>query len=238
MDHGTIWLVATYKPVSLFSLRTTEATSSGGRTLLCPTPYSVKMALVDAAFRCGNGESAARTFELLKDAEVRFSPPDDVVVQHTFVKVLRESRKAGVHFGSTISYREYCFYRGELSIALLLPNSTPQIEWVTKLLWHVNYFGKRGSFFQAARVELCEELGASYTLEVPNELDRANPNKFGVIQYMDDFGELPKNGFEYVNTYSTKTMRLGQHRILRQFLLPLCQEETSNRYTHYRKTGR
>ena len=45
------WLIAAYRPVTLFSLRMTHATSKGGKTLVVPTPYSIKMALLDACFR-------------------------------------------------------------------------------------------------------------------------------------------------------------------------------------------
>jgi hypothetical protein len=47
------WLIAEYQPTALFSLKISSATSSVGKTLVVPTPYSIKMALVDAAFRTG-----------------------------------------------------------------------------------------------------------------------------------------------------------------------------------------
>ncbi len=46
-----MWLIATYQPTSLFSLRPANATTSGGKTLLTPTPFALKMALLDAAIR-------------------------------------------------------------------------------------------------------------------------------------------------------------------------------------------
>src|SRR3972149_6387150 len=47
------WLIAEYAPTALFSLKASFATSSVGRTLVVATPYAVKMAFVDAAFRAG-----------------------------------------------------------------------------------------------------------------------------------------------------------------------------------------
>ena len=44
-------MVAKYLPTALFSLKTSQATSSVGRTLVVPTMYAIKMALVDAGFR-------------------------------------------------------------------------------------------------------------------------------------------------------------------------------------------
>ena len=50
-----MWLIAEYQPVSLFSLKNSLATSSGGKSLLVPTPYAFKMALLDAACRFSRG---------------------------------------------------------------------------------------------------------------------------------------------------------------------------------------
>ncbi len=42
-----MWLHCSYEPVSLYSLKLSAATSSGGKTLLAPSPYAVKMALLE-----------------------------------------------------------------------------------------------------------------------------------------------------------------------------------------------
>ena len=47
------WLVFQYAPAALFSLKSSRATSTVGKTLLTPTPYAVKMAFLDAALRHG-----------------------------------------------------------------------------------------------------------------------------------------------------------------------------------------
>ena len=43
-----MWLEIIYKPTSLFSLKLSSSTNSAGKTLPCPSPYSVKMALLNA----------------------------------------------------------------------------------------------------------------------------------------------------------------------------------------------
>jgi hypothetical protein len=45
-----MWIIAHYLPVSFFSLKPAVATSSGGKTLLVPTPYALKMAFIKAHF--------------------------------------------------------------------------------------------------------------------------------------------------------------------------------------------
>src|SRR5689334_19997456 len=85
------WLVVTYQPVSLFSLRSTYSMSKGGKTLLVPTPYAVKMAFIDAVFRFAEpavAEATARQmFDRIKARRVRFQPPAGCVVQNTFARV-------------------------------------------------------------------------------------------------------------------------------------------------------
>ena len=49
-----MWLMADYEAVTLFSLKMSGATSSGGKSLLLPTPYAIKL-LVDAIPRLGSG---------------------------------------------------------------------------------------------------------------------------------------------------------------------------------------
>src|SRR2546423_15694515 len=95
---ATKWLIARYAPVSLFTLRSTYATSKGGKTLLVPTPYAVKMALIDACFRAfpaQDAEAAARNmFNLVKAEPVRIKPPEECIVQNTFLRVLQPARDA------------------------------------------------------------------------------------------------------------------------------------------------
>jgi len=55
-----MWVIATYQSTSLFSLKPATATASGGRTLLVPTPYAIKMALlVVACLLVGQATAAA-----------------------------------------------------------------------------------------------------------------------------------------------------------------------------------
>jgi hypothetical protein len=87
------WLVTQYKPTTLFSLKMSLATSSVGKTLLVPTPYSIKMAFVDAAFRSGlSNEDSADFLRSLVGVDVRVAPPEAAVATHTFVKVRQEAR--------------------------------------------------------------------------------------------------------------------------------------------------
>src|SRR5215813_12546664 len=75
------WLIADYEPISLFSLKSSQATSSVGVSLVIPTPYVIKMALVDAAFRAGNSrEQCAVLLRSLVPVDVRIAPSRAAVV--------------------------------------------------------------------------------------------------------------------------------------------------------------
>ena len=65
-----MWIVARYLPVAPFSLKPAAATSSGGKTLLIPTPYAIKMALLDVAIRTSGIEEGERLFPFLRDLAV------------------------------------------------------------------------------------------------------------------------------------------------------------------------
>jgi hypothetical protein len=102
------WLVVDYDPTALFSLKISMATSSVGKTLVVPTPYAIKMALIDAAFRRDYTEPDCEALlRSLIQVTVRTGPGPGAVVTHTFVKVRQESRDSDPlrPYSSTIAYR-------------------------------------------------------------------------------------------------------------------------------------
>ena len=87
------WLVSEYEPTALFSLKISLATSSVGKTLVIPTPYSIKMALVDAAFRAGLSDvECADLLRSLVGVDLRVGMSEAAAVTHTFVKVRQEAK--------------------------------------------------------------------------------------------------------------------------------------------------
>lgn len=235
-----MWLLARYKPTGLFSLKSSATTSSGTKTLLVPTMYAVKMALVDAAFR--SGKDGAEVFELVKPLELRFRPPEHAAVTHGFVKIQRErevkdkKNQAAVElkqkspFQPTVAYREFCAFEGELTVAI---NIEDEASWLEELLPTISYFGKRGSFFQFSGLEYSESLYERFTFS----LDDA-PEEFSldiVVQPLDDLGEHAT--FDAISTYSTSRARLGRDRIIVQTAVPYTMVSSSRGYTLYRRSG-
>src|SRR4029077_5505681 len=79
----TGWLVFQYAPISLFSLKSSRATSTAGKTLLTPTPYAVKMAFVDAALRLGLAPDPESLVRRLAGIAVRIGVPEHACVTGT-----------------------------------------------------------------------------------------------------------------------------------------------------------
>lgn len=236
------WLVLSYEPVSLFSLRSTFSMSKGGKTLLLPTPYAVKMALIDACFRSADAhvaEATARTmFDRLKARALRFRPPCECVVQNTFIKIRQDERDsaAGLYV-PTIAYRELVFYAGTLEIAIDARGWEPaEVDAVAHAAVHVNYFGKRGSFFQFVQSEVQNGLPPRFTISDRDEVTAIPTGVYGVTQFLDDFGPdlcSAKDGFERISTYHGKDIKLGKHRILVSTLVPYHRIEASRSFTRY-----
>ncbi len=241
-EKSETWLLATYRPVSLFALKTTYATNKGGKTLLVPTPYAIKLALVDACFRAYGPEDAADkaryVFDQIKDKAIRLLPPEHCVVQNTFVKIRQESREgAKGTYDSTVAYREFCFFEGELVIALNIEGLEDEsIDLIENSLKHVNHFGKRGSYFQFIKCEGAMELPSGFSLQ--DDTTNFELDAYGVMQALDDMGETDDSDlFDRVNSYSNKSLTLGKHRILKNTFLPYRLVRSSRGYTYYSRVG-
>lgn len=240
----TRWLIATFEPVSLFSLRTTFGTSKGGKTLLLPTPYAIKMALLDACFRCFPSEQAAyqaeRVYQTIKAVEIRILPPDHCVVNNTFLKILDRDRDSDSPFKQTIAYREFVAYTGTLSIALNCEFWLPaQLEQISQLMPHLNTFGKRGSFWQFTGLEIAADpLPESFA--IPRK--EASPQQIlshVTTQPLDEFGPdliKAKDGFNRVSTYGDGKIELNKHRILTLTAVPYRRRAAGQSFTWYERT--
>lgn len=239
------WLVAGYRPVTLFSLRMTHATSKGGKTLVVPTPYSVKMALLDACFRRFSSadafEWARRMFDCLKRREIHMRPPKHCVVNNTFIKVLDWSRESGDGpFKNTIAYREFAFFGGdELLLALEATDlGEEDLAVLEQLLAHVNGLGKRGGFWQFVGVTRVEgDLPFGFTVPRPRAKFEQIAT-YALTEALDDFGERlfsDGDGFERVSTYGAGSVRLGEHRALTATAIPYRRRSASRHFTWYER---
>jgi hypothetical protein len=240
------WLVAVYQPVALFSLKSGEATSTGGKSLLVPTPFAIRTALLDVAIRVmGRDYGKREAFEAIRSLRLALRPPERVVVTNLFAKVLKPERdeERGRAMQTTIAFREYAQLAGNLGLAF--GGEQRALETVATLLPHISYFGKRGSFFQLMAppelVETAEEeppqnflLLTGLTFEggrLKGQLPSAFP--LGIIQRLDDWG--PELSFERVNIYTDEKIRLGRDRLRQDVILPYRVTRAGRGFTLYER---
>lgn len=247
------WLLATYIPVSLFSLKSALATSSGGKTVLVPTPYAVKMALLSAAIRMSGVAYGRAIFPMLRDLHVGLQVPERLVVTNGFGKVRRpweppkqkgadreaaEARarsKGTFPWNSTIAYREYVYFGSALKFAFTSTSDEAtgrDLAAIVPLLYCINYLGRRGGFVQLAGIpEPTKELPAEYRL-----LTQEVAGSFGLdwtLHTLDDCGSSLT--FDQANIYTRERIALGRGRVLRHVPLPLRLAQSSRGYSLYQR---
>ncbi len=237
-----MWIVAEFQPVGLFSLRPHNATSSGGKSLLVPTPFSVKMALLDVLLTTQGPEAGAQWWPTLRDLEVSLRLPLSVVVNNTFVKILRPKKNGAsddsgtgllTPMNNTIAFREYVQYNGTFGLALR-PPTTGSEDFIAGLLAQVTYLGKRGGFMQL--MAPARYLDTLPDAEIWTPLTQETSFYIGgTLQPLDDCGGAMT--LDHADIYSGKRLTLGKAdgRIIRTIVVPLAIVSSSRSYTLYQQ---
>ena len=232
-----MWIIADYEATTLFSLKPATATVSGGKTLLVPTPFAIKMALLDVVCRLEGQASGERIWDRwLAGLRVALRPAEAVVVNHTVIKLLKPRRHparpgtqhAG-YFQQTISYREYAQLVGSLGIALEADQDA-ETGRLAQWLLRINYLGKRGSFFQLQAAPRASEALPAGFIVVSRDMDTMSLD--ALLTQLDDVGEGLT--FARANIYSPLGIRVGKQRALRQVALPYRLVSSSRGYSYYR----
>lgn len=236
-----MWLIAEYSPAALFSLKSGLATSTGAKTLLVPTPFAIRTALLDAAIRTQGLAAGEKTFAWLKGLSLALRPPEQVVVTNLFAKVQKPSRAdKGERVSAmqkSIAFREYAYLEGTLGLAF--QGEEAHLADLDALLPQVNYFGKRGSFFQLVQAPRRSETlpNGYYPLDgvyvAGTQVNGQGPASFplGLIQMMDDWG--PGLTFEKVNIYTKVPIRPGKDRVRKTVILPYHLVRSSKSFSYY-----
>jgi len=247
-----MWLIAVYHQVSLFSLKPSDATSTGGRSLLVPTPFSIKMALLDVALRLYGARSESTFFPLILDLGIALSPPPQIVVNNCFVRIHKPRRSKGDTgskesnddnqgdgvsdgpFIRSVAFREYVQYNGPLGVALEVADQR-DADMLAPLLVQVTYFGKRGSLFQidsppAVVKNLPTRQGyKQINKQMPDESDQAH----SILQMLDDCDS--KLTFAKANIYSPEPLSPGKDRIFLAVSLPYQLTRSSRGFSLYER---
>lgn len=225
------WLVASYWPTALFSLKDSQATSAAGKSLLVPSPYAVKTALIDVAINWQGVAFAMEVFKWLKTLQMRSGPPERACVTNAFIKVQRPPKnpEEGQPFKPTVAFREYIQFYGELRLAFNVQALTEdQQKDLSDLLLRLNMLGKRGGFMQWLGQTVLADLDTSF---VTHTGDNKIPASGAVMHYFDDYG--PKMTWEKLSTFNSAT----PDRMIVSALVPYRLIRSSKRSTLYERTG-
>lgn len=235
-DAATQWLIVSYQPVSLFSLKRSDATSMAARSNLVPTPYAIKMALLKALIESqGNVYSTdfdrwiKQEFTWIRDLQIFVQPPKRLVVNRNGYKLRYYDQTADkadktrpiVPMQDGFVFREWVYLEGNLQICGGPTTRSPELE---RLFAQINYFGKRGCFFQY----LPEATRQTTTPEF-----QVNQAQSFVVQPMDDLGS--KTTFNKINPYSNEKAQLDKDRVIQPGLLPLELIASSAKYDIYHR---
>ena len=230
------WLALEYFPTALFSLKISMATSSVGKTLLVPTPYAIKMAFVDAAFRADISDAECAEFlESLVGVAISIASPLRAVVTHTFVKIRQEPHDLNENllrpYIGSMAYREYVHYQGSWCWAFDLADGDDKLaERLVHIAPYVNYIGKRGSFIHYSGVHRLVELDGSFTQPVDGKPFFTLPKQSHIVP-LDDFG--PKANLQILSSYTTERAVRDIHRKWVNTLVPLGIISTGHGFTEY-----
>lgn len=228
------WIQARYQPTTLFSLRPSWATSSGGKSLLLPSPYALKTAVLDAAIRTSGLPQAEKAWPWIRDMGIGVQLPPQIVVTNLFAKILRLRRNPATPgsadagpFQKTIAYREYVYHPKPLTLAFAVPDD--QVAQLGDWLAQISYLGKRGGFMQLLAAPAPLEEVSGFVLLT------ADVNNFplnGLVQQLDDCD--PQMKFVEANIYDSKKPK----RVVRHVVLPYRLAKSSRAYSLYEYNGR
>lgn len=210
-----------YQPTNLFSLKESNSTNSGAKSLLIPSPYSIKMALINQAITIDGKEileeKKSKEFTFIKDAKIEYRVLGSFCVNNCFVTI--QSLRDGTYRGKP-SFREYIYLSDNIEIIFDV-NDEEAKQYLQKYLHRINYFGKRGCFFQF--------VGYRDNPSEPNvkEFDVSDFTP-GILQEYDDISS--KALFKNVDNFDSASAQRDK-KIL---VIPVRNENSSKSYTHFR----
>lgn len=209
-----------YQPTNLFSLKESNSTNSGAKSLLLPSPYSIKMALFNQAITIDGKDifedKKSKEFAFIKDAKIEYRVSGSFCVNNCFVTI--QSLRDGTYRGKP-SFREYIYLSDKIEIIFDVKSEEIK-QYLQKYLHCINYFGKRGCFFQF--------VGYRDKPSEPN-IKEFDVTAFvaGILQEYDDISS--KAQFKNVDNFDSANA-LREKRIL---VIPVKNVNSSKSYTHY-----
>jgi hypothetical protein len=210
---------------------------------LVPTPYSIQMALLKVLIETKGYEHREnfdkwidKKFKWIRDLTIYIQPPEQLIVNRNGYKLRYYDQSADKAYKSAngqpppvmpmqdgFVFREWVHMDGNLSICC---GETDRLDELEKLFSLINYFGKKGCFFQYLPDKTQKTEQPQYQSNITNSF---------TVQPMDELGD--KATFNRINPYSSDSAKLDRDRIIKPGFLPLKLTATSARYDLYTRTN-
>jgi hypothetical protein len=209
-----------YQPTNLFSLKESNSTNSGAKSLLIPSPYSIQMALFNQAITIDGKDifekMNSKEFSFIKDMTIEYRVSGSFCVNNCFVTI--QSLRDGTYRGKP-SFREYIYLSDNIEIIFDVKSKEAK-QYLQKYLHRINYFGKRGCFFQF--------IGYRDNPSEPNvkKFDASNFSP-GVLQEFDEISS--KANFKNVDNFGSANAKRDKTILI----LPVKIKSSAKSYTHY-----
>ncbi|MBA3923962.1 MAG: hypothetical protein H0X31_20615 [Nostocaceae cyanobacterium] len=236
LEEVNCGLTVSYQPVSLFSLKRSDATSMAARSNLVPTPYAIKMALLKVLLE-SQGKQHQSSFDQwiksqftwLRDLQIYVLPPEQLVVNRNSYKLRyydqtadkADKTRSTLPMQDGFVFREWVHFQGNMQIFCGECGCLPELA---QLFAQINYFGKKGCFFQYL---------PDAKQETPQPTFVPNPTTGFTVQPMDDLGA--KTTFSRINPFSNEKAQLNRDRVLKPGFLPLKLLATGVSYDFYQR---
>lgn len=206
------------------------------RSNLIPTPCAIKMALLKVLLESEGAlhssdfdEWIKGEFAWIRDLQIWVRPPERLVVNRNGYKLRYYDQTADKADKTRLTlpmqggfvFREWIYLEGNLEIHCKANSRSPEL---IQLFAQINYFGKRGCFFQYLpdRTQITSEA-----------LYQPNPQLSFTVGLMDDFGR--NTTFDKIDPFSSKKATLDKDRTIVTDFLPLKLTATSARYDFYQR---
>lgn len=181
-----MWIEVTYRPVSLFRLRPSYLTDPGFQSLLLPSYWTIRTAILAQSYHPGGTAAARSVFPLLQQVEIQISPPPMAVKSTVCWRGMNWKEKYDRETGQIYEKKgygnkEYVAYYGDLRIAL--GGEQPALASLIPLATRINYFGKWGGFFQSLQVKAIEKPDLYYIQAMDDTTGT------GIPQQLDEWGK-------------------------------------------------
>ena len=144
------------------------------------------------------------------------------------IKILKDNDKVSPAlraiepFKSTVAFREYVYLRDEIQIAFDMSElSDEQKIFLKNWFPCINYFGKRGSFFQFSGIKTKKVLPDNYVRLITESY------KPGLMFPMDDVDKTAE--FKNMNNYNFQIK--NAKRVSKVYIFPFKQVEANKNYS-------